>query len=145
MADTDGSRSVVERLVRATNEHDVAGIVACFSADYRNETPAHPSRGFAGSEQVRANWEQILHFVPDLRATLLRDATDGDTVWTEWEHRGTRLDGTEHAMAGVIIFGIADGHIDRARFYLEPIAEGDGIDRAVREQVARPAEARGDP
>ena len=137
MTAKDGPIDVVERLLSATNAHDIGGIVACFSTGYRNETPAHPSRGFTGSDQVRANWEQILRFVPDLRATLLRTATNGTTVWTEWEHSGTRLDGSSHAMAGVIIFGIAGGLIQWASFYLEPVTEGDGIDEAVREQVVR--------
>ena len=137
MADTDAPLDVVQRLLDATNEHDVDAMVACFSTDYRNETPAHPSRSFTGSDQVRANWEQILRFVPDLRATLLRTVADRDTVWTEWTQRGTRLDGSEHAMAGIIILGVAAGLIQWGRFYLEPVTEGGDINQAVREQVVR--------
>jgi hypothetical protein len=133
---------VMDRLERATNEHDIEAIVACFATDYRNETPAHPSRGFVGSNQVRNNWEKILHFVPDLTASILRRAVDGNTVWSEWEQRGTRLDGSEHAMAGVIVFGIEGGVIDWARFYLEPVSDGAGIDETVRGQVVRKAPAR---
>ncbi|GAB3033041.1 hypothetical protein GCM10027052_07680 [Parafrigoribacterium mesophilum] len=137
MADTDAPLDVVQRLVNATNEHDLAAMVACFATDYRNETPAHPSRSFTGSDQVRANWEQILRFVPDLRSTLVRTVVDGDTVWTEWEQRGTRLDGGEHAMAGIVILGITAGLIQWARFYLEPVTEGGDINQAVREQFVR--------
>ena len=74
--------------------------------DYRNETPAHPQRGFTGRDQVRRNWEQIFAAIPDLTAEVLRCAVDGDTVWTEWEHRGTRPDGSRHLMRGVVIFGV---------------------------------------
>ena len=51
---------MIERLRRATDAHDVEAIVACFTDDYVNETPAHPARGFVGRDQVRANWSRIL-------------------------------------------------------------------------------------
>jgi ketosteroid isomerase-like protein len=131
---------VVDRLVRATNHHDLAGIVGCFAPDYRNETPAHPTRGFIGRDQVRRNWTQILQAVPDVTATVLRVAVDGDTVWTEQEHRGTRPDGRAHLMRGVVIFGVADGAITWARFYLEPVQAGGG---SVDEVIARQCGAGG--
>jgi ketosteroid isomerase-like protein len=129
--------AVVERLCRLTNEHDLDGIVGCFSEDYRNETPLHEERGFVGSEQVRRNWEQILGAVADVHTEILGSAVDGDVVWTEWEHRGTRPDGTPHLMRGVIIFRIAGEKVASARFYLEPVQPGArSIDEAVRAQVA---------
>ena len=82
--------AAVERLRDATNAHDVEAITACFTSDYRNETPAHPARSFIGREQVRRNWSQILRSVPDLETEIVASATETDTVWTEWEHRGTR-------------------------------------------------------
>ena len=101
---------MVERLRRATNEHDLEALVGCFAADYRNETPAHPERGFTGRDQVRRNWDADLRRHPGRRrAEVLRCAVDGDTVWTEWEHRGTRPDGSPHLMRGVVIFGVDDG------------------------------------
>src|SRR5438270_12074841 len=109
--------AVVERLRDATNAHDVDAIVACFADDYRNETPLHPARGFVGNEQVRRNWTQILAAIPDLSTEILASATDGDTVWSEWEHRGTRPDGSPHLMRGVIVFGVRDGLIATARFF----------------------------
>jgi len=139
MGDAGADRSpaaMVERLCRATNDHDLAALAACFASGYRNETPAHPERGFTGRDQVRRNWEQIFAAIPDLSAEVLRSAVDGHTVWTEWEHRGTRPDGSQHLMRGVIIFGVADGLADWARFYLEPVSEdGPGVDAAVRQQV----------
>jgi ketosteroid isomerase-like protein len=134
----DGPGAMVDRLLRATNDHDIDALAACFAEDYENETPAHPARSFRGREQVRRNWEQIFGFVPDVRAEVLRRAIDGDTVWTEWQMTGTRHDGTPHHMRGVVVFGVGGGVARWARFYLEPVDEGaGGVDDAVREQVVR--------
>ena len=134
----DGPAETIERLLQATNGHDLDALVACFAEDYVNDTPAHPARGFRGSAQVRRNWEQIFAFVPDLRAHVARQVVDGDSVWTEWTMRGTRKDGTAHEMAGIIVFGVDGGLIRWARFFLEPVDHGDQtVDRAVRSQVAR--------
>jgi hypothetical protein len=134
----DGPQDMVDRLVRATNEHDIDAVVACFADDYENETPAHPSRGFRGRQQVRRNWEQIFAFVPDVHAELFGRAIDGDTAWTEWEMTGTRPDGSAHHLRGVIVFEVESGVARRARFFLEPVDEGnDTVDDAVREQVSR--------
>jgi ketosteroid isomerase-like protein len=128
--------AMVQRLQRATNDHDLEALSACFSADYRNETPAHPEWGFTGRDQVRANWTQIFAAIPDLTCEVVRCAVDGDTIWSEWEHRGTRPDGTPHLMRGVVIFGVDEGCATWARFYLEPVQAGAGtVDEAVREQV----------
>jgi ketosteroid isomerase-like protein len=134
----DEARGMVDRLVRATNDHDVDGVVACFAEGYENETPAHPARSFRGREQVRRNWEQIFAFVPDLVVEVAHRAIDGETAWTEWEMTGTRRDGTAHEMRGVVIFGVRGGLAQWARFYLEPVDAGAGtVDDAVREQVVR--------
>ncbi len=123
---------VVERLRRAVDDHDLEAIVGCFDENYRNETPAHPGRGFVGREQVRANWQRILAGIPDMCAEVSRIAVDGDVVWSEWEMRGTRIDGQPQAMRGVIIFGITDDRASWARFYLEPVDAGDdGVAGAV--------------
>ena len=134
----DGAHEVVDRLLSATNRHDIDALVACFAADYENETPAHPARSFRGRDQVRRNWEQIFAFVPDIRAEVLRRSVDGDSAWTEWEMKGTRNDGTAHHMRGVIMFGVRDGAASWARFYLEPVDEDTRtVDDAVRDQVDR--------
>ncbi len=135
---TDGGpTAMVERLHVATNAHDLEALVSCFATDYRNETPAHPERSFTGQDQVRRNWEQIFAAIPDVTAEVLRCAVHGDTVWTEWEHRGTRPDGSPHLMRGVVIFGVRQGVAEWARFYLEPVqADGDNADAAVRRQLA---------
>ncbi len=132
------AQAVVDRLVRATNKHDLDALVACFADDYDNATPVHPTRGFTGREQVRRNWEQIFANVSDLRADVLASVVDGDTVWTEWHMRGTRRDGSAHEMRGVILFGVRDDVVAWARFYLEPVdVDAGSVDQAVHDQVVR--------
>ena len=133
-----GLGQIVERLLEATNDHDLEAMVGCFAENYENETPVHPGRGFRGRGQMRRNWEQIFAFVPDLRAEVTRSAIDGGVIWTEWEMTGTRRDGSAHCMRGVIIFAVGEGVIQSARFYLEPVdLSGGSVDDAVREQVVR--------
>jgi ketosteroid isomerase-like protein len=127
--------AIVERLVQATNAHDLDALTSCFALDYRNETPAHPARGFRGQDQVRKNWAQIFAAVPDLKATV-HWTVAGQSVWSEWEMRGTRRDGSPHLMRGVVIFGVDAGQFSWARFYLELVDDGtETVDQAVRRQV----------
>jgi len=137
------ARAVIDRLLKATNAHDLEALVACFSPDYVNETPAHPTRGFTGSDQVRRNWTQIFDAVPDLVAEVIAlaegtaRAQDSGHVWTEWQMSGSRGDGTPHLMQGVIIFTVEGDRITAARFYLEPVETSSGdVDMAVAAQMA---------
>jgi hypothetical protein len=129
-------RQLIEQLRKAVDAHDLDAVAACFAADYRNETPAHPNRGFEGIEQVRANWARIFGGVPDIRARVLRTCTDGDDIWTEWEMGGTRPDGVPQLLRGVIVFSVVSGLLARARFYLEPVDPGEGgVEAAITELV----------
>ena len=131
--------ATVQRLVLATNDHDLDRMVSCFSSGYVNETPVHPARGFVGREQVRTNWQHIFSSVPDLHTRVVRSVFTADTAWTEWEMSGTRHDGSPHLMRGVIIFGTGEGRVDWARFYLEPVETASGdINAAVDEHVGVP-------
>ena len=123
---------VVERLRRAVDDRDLEAVVSCFAERYRNETPAHPGRSFEGRAQVRANWERIFAGMPDVTAQVVRTATVGDTVWSEWELGGHRPDGGPQVLRGVIIFGVTGEQLDWARFYLEPVDAGEGgVDAAI--------------
>jgi ketosteroid isomerase-like protein len=125
----------MQRLLRATNAHDLEALVGCFAEAYRNETPAHPARGFSGREQVRKNWQTIFGAVPDITAEA-KWTTEGATVWSEWEMRGTRRDGAPHLMRGVVIFGLAGEAAEWARFYLEPVDDSTTtVDAAVQIHV----------
>ncbi|MBV9095178.1 MAG: nuclear transport factor 2 family protein [Streptosporangiaceae bacterium] len=137
MSDSAGSgAALLERLAAAVNSHDLDALADCFAPGYRNQTPAHPARGFTGRGQVRRNWEQIFTFVPDITARVLRSCACGQVVWSEWEMTGTRRDTSVHQMAGVIVFGVRDGQFSWARFYLEPVrAAGAGVNEAVRRHI----------
>jgi ketosteroid isomerase-like protein len=131
----EGPRAMVKRLTDAVNTHDLDALTRCFAEDYRNETPVHPARGFRGRAQVRRNWEQIFAGVPDITAEV-HSIADSDTVWSEWEMRGTRRDGSPHLMRGVVIFGVEGNEATWARFYLEPVEEGGGdVDQTIRRVV----------
>ncbi|MBA2701627.1 MAG: nuclear transport factor 2 family protein [Chloroflexi bacterium] len=135
---------VVERLRSALDAHDLDTLVACFAETYRNETPAHPARGFEGRAQVRTNWERIFQAVPDIRAKVIRTAVTSEGVWSEWEMRGNRGDGERYEMRGVIIFGIDHQAISWARFYLEPLDPGnDSVDQALTSVIAEPRDLIG--
>lgn len=85
---------------------------------------------------MRRNWTHILAAIPDVSTEIVASVADGDTVWSEWEHRGPRADGSRHLMRGVIVFGVRDGVIATARFFLEPVDDaGEGVDVALQRQV----------
>ena len=130
----------------ATNAHDLDALVDCFADDYRNDTPVHPRRSFDGRAQVRSNWEQIFAAVPDIRASVIASVVDGDVIWSEWEMRGTRRDGAQHLMRGVIIFGVRDELAASARFFLEPVDPGDDdATAAVRQIIGTSSAVAGKP
>lgn len=129
--------TVIDRLLRAVNEHDLEGLVSCFAHDYVNETPVHPLRSFTGNDQVRRNWTQIFGGVRDIDAAIIRRAESADVVWTEWDMSGTRSeDGGAFLMRGVVIFEIRGDLISAARFYLEPAEEASGDVNAHARRVA---------
>ena len=132
--------ALLERLAEAVNRHNLDALGSCFAAGYRNETPAHPAQGFTGRDQVRRNWEQIFAFVPDITARVLRHCREGEVMWSEWEMKGTRPDGTAHHMVGVVLFGLQAGRFAWGRFYLEPVeAGGPAANAAVRRHVGSDA------
>jgi ketosteroid isomerase-like protein len=125
---------VLERLREAQNSHDPRQVAALFSADYQSAQPAHPNRGFGGSEQVFSNWSAVFDGVPDFTAELLAWSVDGDTECAEWDWRGTYRDGSRFSMRGVTIATVHDGLIAAARLYMESTEfSGGDIDTAVQE------------
>jgi ketosteroid isomerase-like protein len=115
---------LLDRIARATNAHDLDALVDCFDPEYRNETPAHPARGFTGREQVRRNWQEIFAGVPDVQVRVLDHAVDGDTLWSELEMSGTRRDATTFLMRGVVVYRLRGERAAAARFYVEPVDAG---------------------
>jgi ketosteroid isomerase-like protein len=113
--------TAVQRLLDATNRHDLEALVDCFTDDYVSETPVHPERNFTGRDQIRVNWTPIFANVPDITASVERWAEADGELWLEWTHRGTRPDGSAHEMRGVTVFGLRDDRFNWVRFYLEPV------------------------
>ena len=124
---------VLDRLLAAINAHELDAMVSCFAEDYTNETPVHPPRGFRGQEQVRTNWSQIFAAVPNLQARVVRSSVDGDTLWTEWDIAGDRVDGARFVMRGIVIFG-GRGRQDR----VGPLLSGAGRGHQRRRQRPHP-------
>ena len=132
----DPGLALVGRLREAMNDHDLEALVNLFDPDVLSETPAHPQRTFRGGDQVRRNWEQIFAGVPDLQADLVDVVIHGQSVWAEWDWRGTRRDGAAHRMRGITILHLKGARVGSVRFYMEPVEDGGvGPDEAVRRIV----------
>ncbi len=132
-------RTFADRVCEAANSHDIERVVDCFTEDYVNETPVHPDRGFRGRDQVRRNWTQIFAAVPDIETEVLRSHEVGETIWSEWEMRGTRTDGAQHLMRGVMIFTVSGEQAREVRFYLEPVEQhGADADGALQQTLSEP-------
>jgi ketosteroid isomerase-like protein len=131
---------ILGRLREAMNSHDAAQLAALFAADYSSDQPLHPARGFGGRTQVLENWTSVFAGVPDFDARLVASASDGETVWSEWDWGGRYVDGSPFAMRGVVIAVVRDGLIAEGRLYMEPVDPGDGdIDVAVQELYRPPS------
>ncbi len=135
----DGT-DVVDRLMAATNAHDLDALVGCFADDYVLTDPVHPNRSFTGTGQVARNWAAIFAGVPDVTSRVLHRADvpaagrpGESTSWLELEMTGTRRDGAPHELAGVMVFGIREDRIVSGRFFLQPVEHGGpDADGAVR-------------
>lgn len=126
-------QALLDRLLAAQNQHDLAAFLACFAPDYQSEQPLHPDRAFQGRAQVQKNWSALFGSVPDFRSDLLGAVSAGDTVWVEWRWHGTRADGTRLQWQGVTLFRVIDDQITWGRLYMEPMQpSGAGIDASVK-------------
>ncbi len=76
-------KAVFERMIQATNRHDLEAMVACFAPDFRSEQPFHPERNFVGQAGVRKNWSFFFTTIPDIQIEILGEVVEGDTIWAE--------------------------------------------------------------
>ena len=67
----------------------------------------------------------IFGAVPNIHAELLRYATEGTTIWAEWEWTGELASGKRFLHRGVTIQGVEHGKVSWARLYMEPVREGE--------------------
>jgi ketosteroid isomerase-like protein len=124
--------AAVERLRDSINARDIEAMIACFDPEVVSEQPAHPARGFRGSENVRTNWTMIFAGVPDIKAEIVRTAVRDHTAWVDWRWSGRRRDGEPFNMLGVTVQEIADGRIRAVSLYMEPVEiEGSGNSVAI--------------
>ena len=116
-------KSVLERMLQATNRHDLDAMVACFAPNFRSEQPLHPERDFTGQSGVRKNWSFFFKTVPDIQVDILSEVEERDTIWAELHYHGTQSDGKKFCIKGVTLQGIQDDKICWARLYIEPVQE----------------------
>ncbi|MEV6032845.1 nuclear transport factor 2 family protein [Nonomuraea sp. NPDC052116] len=110
---------VVKRLIEAINAHDLESLTATFAHDFSSTWPAHPARSFAGSEEVRKNWEFILAQFPDIQVSVTGYVESADEFWGEFHYlRPGAFD-----MRGVIIVKVRADEIVQSRFYMEEVDE----------------------
>ena len=118
-----GPLACLQRLQQAISERDLEAMTACFEPDYSSEFPVHPDRIVGGHTRMRQTWAQIFAAVPDLQATIIRYCLEGDTVWAEWEWKGTQAGGGPFFQRGVTIQGVPRDRIAWARMYMEPVEQ----------------------
>jgi ketosteroid isomerase-like protein len=115
------STDVLRRMEEAMNAHDLEAFADCFTEDFHSEHPIHPGRNFTGRAGMRSNWADLFARVPDLAAIVLQSVADGDQVWSEWEIRGTTVDGEPYLTRGVAILRPRGERIASVRFYLDHV------------------------
>lgn len=116
-------QAVFERMVQASNRHDLDAMVACFTADFRSEQPFHPERNFVGQAGVRENWSFFFSTIPDFQVDIVSEAIEGDAVWAELHYHGTQVDGKRYVTRGVTISGIQGEQIAWSKLYIETVME----------------------
>jgi ketosteroid isomerase-like protein len=144
MSHTDTPAQVLGSLVEDFNAHDLDALVGRFADDYALTDPAHPTRSFVGSAQVRKNWGMFFSVVPDIRLEVVEHVTTDDGFWLDGLQHGTRQDGARVENSMVFIARVRDGRITSARIWVTPVErEGPGIDAVFAEMAGRGASASG--
>ena len=124
---TPSAAEVLARLTAAMDAHDLDALTACFAPDYRLTDPAHPSRSFTGSAQVRKTWGTLFDAVPDISLVVTSSIATDDAFWLEGRQVGTRRDGAPVDNTLVFVAAVSGGRITSARIYVTPV-EGGGPD-----------------
>ncbi len=114
------AKAVFERIMQATNRHDLDAMVACFAEDYRSDQPLHPELNFVGPTGVRRNWSHFFRIIPDIQVDILNEAEAGDTYWAELHYHGTLENGDAFTMRGVMLCGAEGDQMGWARLYINP-------------------------
>lgn len=123
--------TIIDQIIEAMNRHDLDAVIACVTPDYISEQPAHPSRSYVGSGQLRTNLGRIFASVPNFRADVLAEGMINDEHWIETRWHGTRADDTAFDLRGVMIFATRNGLISRNRHYFEPVEAGTDVTAGI--------------
>jgi ketosteroid isomerase-like protein len=113
--------AMLQRMADAINDHDLPALILLFHPDYASIQPAHPERSFRGRDRVAENWAWVFDNFDDFEAEVVDLAARGDTVWCEWDWKGTSPDGDEIHVRGVMILTVDDGLFQVGRLYMEPL------------------------
>jgi ketosteroid isomerase-like protein len=124
MSRTDTPAHVLGSLVQDFNVHDLDALVGHFADDYTLTDPAHPTRSFVGSAQVRRNWGMFFSAVPDIRLEVVGRVVTDDGFWLDGLQLGTRTDGARVENSMVFIARVDDGRITSARIWVTPVERG---------------------
>ncbi len=118
-------KRLLERLHTALNTRDLTNLLHCLQVDYEQFWPAESEKPKVGLEAARETWERTFNTYPNFRADLLRQAIEGNAIWTEWRWQGSQAGGrgAELNQAGVIIFGVEEGLIAWSRSYMTDAAQ----------------------
>jgi limonene-1,2-epoxide hydrolase len=121
-------KRLLERLHTALNTRDLTNLLHCLQVDFEQIHPARPGTDTTGLEAARAEWDAIFDAYPDFRADLLRQAIEGNTIWTEWHWFGKQAGGQTGSLnrVGVIVYGVEEGLLAWGREYMVDTAEQSG-------------------
>ncbi len=114
-------KRLLERLHTALNTRDLTNLLHCLQVDFEQIHPIRPGTDTTGLEAAREEWDSIFTTYPDFRADLLRQAIEGNTIWTEWHWYGNQPGGGQGGrldQVGVIIFGVEEGLLAWGRVYM---------------------------
>jgi hypothetical protein len=114
-------KRLLERMHTTLNTRDLTNLLHLLQVDYEQIYPTQPERDTTGLEPARESWERLFERYSDFRADLLRQAIEGNTIWSEWRFSGGERQENPLNMGGVIIFGVEEGLIAWSRFYITDI------------------------
>ncbi len=115
---TEETSRFIAQLLDAMNSHDMDGVAACFSPDYRGTdvNEAGPQLGRVG---IRQSMSRYLAAFPDLHFTQEAAVMEGDRVAIQWTahatHQGTVLHipptGKQVVVRGATFLTLQEGQI----------------------------------
>ncbi len=118
-------KRLLERLHTALNTRDITNLLHCLQVDYERILPTQKGKNTTGLEAAREEWDTIFTRYPDFQADLLRQAIEGNTIWTEWHWHASAPGGQSGGLnrAGVIIFGVEEGLLAWGREYMIDVTD----------------------